>query len=139
MSNKELIIEFPLTVEQSNSDGLKSCLDKKVGTNAINHEGRTAITIASLDKHYDRVSLLIPAGTDIDKQDQTCFNPSLTSYLNNGLTLLRMVLLAGPDLNCLTRFDGVGITPACEESHVEIVHELLMRIDIGINHTNPVG
>ncbi len=29
MSNKELITEFLLAAEQGNSDGLKSCLDKK--------------------------------------------------------------------------------------------------------------
>ena len=34
MSNKELITEFLLAAEQGNSDGLKSCLDKKVDINA---------------------------------------------------------------------------------------------------------
>ncbi len=139
MSNKELITEFLLAAEQGNSDGLKSCLDKKVDINATNREGRTAIIIASLNKHYDCVSLLISAGADINKQDQTCFNPFLIGYLNNDLTLLRTVLPANPDLNCLTRFGGVGITPACEKGHVEIVRELLMRTDINVNHTNFVG
>ncbi len=139
MSNKELITEFLLAAEQGNSDGLKSCLDKKVDINATNREGRTAIIIASLNKHYDCVSLLISAGADINKQDQTCFNPFLIGCLNNDLTLLRTVLPANPDLNCLTRFGGVGITPACEKGHVEIVRELLMRTDINVNHTNFVG
>lgn len=139
MSNKELITEFLLAAEQGNADGLKSCLDKKVDINATNHEGRTAIIIASLNKHYDCVSLLISAGADINKQDQTCFNPFLIGCLNNDLILLRTVLPANPDLNCLTRFGGVGITPACEKGHVEIVRELLMRTDINVNHTNFVG
>ncbi len=64
------------------------------------------------------------------------FNPFLIGCLNNDLTLLRTVLPANPDLNCLTRFGGVGITPACEKGHVEIVRELLMRTDINVNHTN---
>ncbi|MCS1331001.1 ankyrin repeat domain-containing protein [Escherichia coli] len=136
MSNKELITEFLLAAEQGNSDGLKSCLDKKVDINATSRDGRTAIIIASLNKHYDCVSLLISAGADINKQDQTCFNPFLIGCLNNDLTLLRTVLPANPDLNCLTRFGGVGITPACEKGHVEIVRELLMRTDINVNHTN---
>lgn len=67
------------------------------------------------------------------------FNPFLIGCLNNDLTLLRTVLPANPDLNCLTRFGGVGITPACEKGHVEIVRELLMRTDINVNHTNFVG
>ncbi|MDM3288058.1 ankyrin repeat domain-containing protein, partial [Citrobacter sp. Cf042] len=44
-----------------------------------------------------------------------------------------------PDLNCLSRFGGVGITPASEKGHVEIVRELLLRTDINVNHTNFVG
>jgi ankyrin repeat protein len=73
------------------------------------------------------VALLIAAGADIDKQDQTCFNPFLISCLTNDLTLLRIVLPANPDLDRLTRFGGVGITPASEKGHVEIVRELLEK------------
>lgn len=115
MSEKELITEFLLAAEQGSADGLKSC-GKNVDINATNRRGRTAIIIASLNKHYDCVSLLIAAGADINKQDQTCFNPFLISCLTNDLTLLRIVLPANPDLNCLSRFGGVGITPASEKA-----------------------
>ncbi|MRE31983.1 hypothetical protein GII60_23840, partial [Escherichia coli] len=67
---------------------------------------------------YACVEFLIAAGADIDKQDQTCFNPFLISCLTNDLTLLRIVLPANPDLDRLTRFGGVGITPASEKGHV---------------------
>lgn len=139
MSQEELNGEFLLAAEQGNVDALKSCLDKKVDINVTNRQGRTAIVIASLNKHYDCVELLISAGADINKQDQTCFNPFLISCLNNDLTLLRLVLPAKPDLNCLSRFGGVGITPASEKGHVEIVRELLLHTDINVNHTNFVG
>ena len=76
---------------------------------------------------------------DINKQDQTCLNPFLISCLNNDLTLLRLILPARPDLNRLTRFGGVGLTPACEKGHLEIVKELLIRSNINVNHTNFVG
>jgi hypothetical protein len=85
------------------------------------------------------VEFLIAAGADIDKQDQTCFNPFLIGCLTNDLTLLRIVLPANPDLDRLTRFGGVGITPASEKGHVEIVRELLEKTDINVNHTNFVG
>ena len=106
MSEKELITEFLLAAEQGNADGLKSCLAKNVDINATNRQGRTAIIIASLNKHYDCVSLLIAAGADINKQDQTCFNPFLISCLTNDLTLLRTVLPADPgnDSNLLIVF-----------------------------------
>ncbi|HGM5492448.1 TPA: ankyrin repeat domain-containing protein [Serratia fonticola] len=139
MSDKALISEFLFAAEQGDDEALKSCLSKGVDINAANRQGRTAITIASLNKHYDCVALLIAAGADIDKQDQTCFNPFLLSCLNNDLTLLRLVLPANPDLDRLTRFGGVGITPASEKGHVDIVRELVTRTEINVNHTNFVG
>ena len=139
MSANELVTEFLLAAEQGNIDGLKACLEKGVDINATQRQKRTAVIIASLKKHYDCVAFLIAAGADIDQQDQTCFNPFLISCLTNDLTLLRIVLPANPDLDRLTRFGGVGITPASEKGHVEIVRELLEKTDINVNHTNFVG
>lgn len=133
MSATALVTEFLLAAEEGNVDALKACLEKGVDINATNRQKRTAIIIASLKKHY------AAAGADIDKQDQTCFNPFLISCLTNDLTLLRIVLPANPDLDRLTRFGGVGITPASEKGHVEIVRELLAKTDINVNHTNFVG
>jgi len=139
MSQNELISEFLLAAQQGDVNALKACLENGVDINCTNRQGRTAITLASLNKQYEAVSFLISAGADIDKQDETCFNPFLLSCLNNDLTLLRIVLPANPDLNRLTRFGGVGITPASEKGHVEIVRELLTKTEINFNHTNFVG
>ena len=46
---------------------------------------------------------------------------------------------AKPDLNCVTRFGGVGLTPACEKGHLSIVKELLAHTEINVNQTNHVG
>lgn len=139
MSQNELISEFLLAARQGDVNTLKACLENGVDINCTNRQGRTAITLASLNKHYEAVSFLISAGADIDKQDETCFNPFLLSCLNNDLTLLRIVLPAKPDLTRLTRFGGVGITPASEKGHLEIVRELLTKTEINFNHTNFVG
>ncbi|WP_392567043.1 ankyrin repeat domain-containing protein [Utexia brackfieldae] len=118
---------------------LKRCLEMGVDINVTNRQGRTAMINASLHQHYDCVAWLIEAGADVNKQDQTCFNPFLLSCLNNDLTLLRLVLPAQPNLDLLTRFGGVGLTPACEKGHIAIVRELLEKTDINVNHTNFVG
>lgn len=115
MSATALVTEFLLAAEEGNIDALKACLEKGVDINATNRQKRTAIIIASLKRHYACVEFLIAAGADIDKQDQTCFNPFLIGCLTNDLTLLRIVLPANPDLDRLTRFGGVGITPASEK------------------------
>lgn len=139
MTNNNLIADYLLAAQQGELTKLKSCLRQVVDINACNRQGQTAIMLASLNKKYDCVAALIDAGADINKQDQTCLNPFLISCLNNDLTLLRLILPARPDLNCLTRFGGVGLTPACEKGHLDIVKELLVRTQINVNHTNFVG
>lgn len=139
MSSTDLIQEFLAAAAKGDLDALQASLNKGVNIDTTNRQGRTAIVIASLNKHYECVSFLISAGADINKQDETCFNPFLLSCLNNDLTLLRIVIPAKPDLTLLTRFGGVGITPASEKGHVEIVRELLEKTEMNVNHTNFVG
>ncbi|WP_227318988.1 ankyrin repeat domain-containing protein [Cedecea davisae] len=139
MSEKQLVTEFLTAAERGDTATLKKCFGQGVEINVTNRQGRTAVTIASLNQQYDCVALLIDAGADINLQDETCFNPFLLSCLNNDLRLLRLVLPAKPDLTRLTRFGGVGITPASEKGHVEIVRELLAHTEINVNHTNFLG
>lgn len=139
MTNTNLIADYLLAAQQGELAKLKSCLRQGVDINAVNRQGQTAITLASLNKKYDCVATLIDAVADINKQDHTCLNPFLICCLNNDLTLLRLILPARPDLNRLTRFGGVGLTPACEKGHLDIVQELLHRTAINLNHTNFVG
>lgn len=139
MTNTNLIADYLLAAQQGELAKLKSCLRQGVDINAVSRQGQTAITLASLNKKYDCVATLIDAGADINKQDHTCLNPFLICCLNNDLTLLRLILPARPDLNRLTRFGGVGLTPACEKGHLDIVQELLHRTAINLNHTNFVG
>lgn len=139
MTNTNLIADYLLAAQQGELAKLKSCLRQGVDINAVNRQGQTAVTLASLNKKYDCVATLIDAGADINKQDNTCLNPFLICCLNNDLTLLRLILPARPDLNRLTRFGGVGLTPACEKGHLDIVQELLHRTAINLNHTNFVG
>ncbi|AIR04392.1 MULTISPECIES: ankyrin repeat domain-containing protein [Cedecea] len=139
MSEKELVTGFLTAALEGEAATLKACLERGVDINVTNRQGRTAITLASLSQKYDCVALLIDAGADINQQDETCFNPFLISCLNNDLKLLRLLLPARPDLTRLTRFGGVGITPASEKGHVEIVRELLEHTGINVNHTNFLG
>ncbi|AKJ41080.1 ankyrin repeat domain-containing protein [Pragia fontium] len=139
MSSGDLVQEFLLAAEKGQLNVLESCLQTGLDINVTNRQGRTAIIIASLHKQYECVSFLLHAGADINIQDQTCFNPFLLSCLNNDLQLLRIILPANPDLTVLTRFGGVGITPASEKGHVDIVRELLEKTNINVNHTNFLG
>lgn len=139
MTNTSLITDYLMAAQQGDVKKLTFCLEQGVDINTCNRKGQTAIILASLHKKYDCVAALISAGADINQQDQTCLNPFLLSCLNNDLTLLRLILPASPDLNRLTRFGGVGLTPACEKGHLDIVNVLLTQTNINVNHTNFVG
>ncbi|MDU3049487.1 MAG: ankyrin repeat domain-containing protein [Escherichia coli] len=124
MSIKNLPADYLLAAQQGDIDKVKTCLALGVDINTCDRQGKTAITLASLYQQYACVQALIDAGADINKQDHTCLNP---------------FLMAKPDLNCVTRFGGVGLTPACEKGHLSIVKELLAHTEINVNQTNHVG
>ena len=128
MTIKNLPADYLLAAQQGDIDKVKTCLALGIDINTCDRQGKTAITLASLYQQYACVQALIDAGADINKQDQICSNPFLISCLTGDLTLLRIILPAKPDLNCVTRFGGVGLTPACEKGHLSIVKELLQAI-----------
>jgi len=132
-------ISFLDAAEKGDMIALKQGLQNGADINAVNRQGRTAILLAAMNKRYEAVQFLVDSGADINRQDQTCFNPFLWGCLNNDLTLVKLMIKAGADLVLMTRFGGVGITPAAEKGHVEIVRELLETTDINCNHTNFVG
>lgn len=124
---------------QGDLDTLQACHAQGVDLNTTTVQRTSAITLAAQLPHYDCVAWLMRAGADINQQDNTCLNPFLIACLNNDLRLLRLLLPASPDLNRLTRFGGVGLTPASEKGHVPIVRELLAHTAINVNHTNFLG
>ena len=127
MTIKNLPADYLLAAQQGDIDKVKTCLALGVDINTCDRQGKTAITLASLYQQYACVQALIDAGADINKQDQICSNPFLISCLTGDLTLLRIILPAKPDLNCVTRFGGVGLTPACEKGHLSIRRLTLTR------------
>ncbi|QRG66452.1 ankyrin repeat domain-containing protein [Brevibacillus choshinensis] len=139
MADQRLVQSFLEAASQGDVEALQNYVAQGVDLNARNKQKRTAILLAAMNDHYDAVAYLIEAGADIDLQDETCFNPFLYGCINGKLELVQLMVKAGTNVELLTRFGGVGITPASEKGHVEIVRELLNTTDINVNHTNFVG
>jgi ankyrin repeat protein len=109
------------------------------GVDSVDRRGKTAMLVAAQAGRLDVVSALIDLGADVDIQDRTCLNPFLWGCIAGDLELVRLMISAGADIERTTRFGGVGITPAAEKGHVEVVRELIETTDINVNHTNTVG
>ena len=139
MTDKSVVQAFHDAAAQGNIDALKQHLEQGIDINVRNRQKRTAILIAAMNDQYEAVQFLVDAGANVDLQDETCFNPFLYGCINNKLELVKMMIKAGTDIDLLTRFGGVGITPASEKGHVEIVRELLTTTEINVNHTNICG
>ncbi|MGG4498061.1 ankyrin repeat domain-containing protein [Brevibacillus reuszeri] len=139
MTDKSVVQAFHDAAAQGNIDSLKQHLEQGIDINVRNRQKRTAILIAAMNDQYEAVQFLVDAGANVDLQDETCFNPFLYGCINNKLELVKMMIQANTDIDLLTRFGGVGITPASEKGHVEIVHELLTTTEINVNHTNICG
>ncbi|WP_312112177.1 ankyrin repeat domain-containing protein [Brevibacillus reuszeri] len=139
MTDKSVVQTFHDAAAQGNIDSLKQHLEQGIDINVRNRQKRTAILIAAMNDQYEAVQFLVDAGANVDLQDETCFNPFLYGCINNKLELVKMMIQANTDIDLLTRFGGVGITPASEKGHVEIVHELLTTTEINVNHTNICG
>jgi len=139
MTDKSVVQAFHDAAAQGNIDSLKQHLEQGIDINVRNRQKRTAILIAAMNDQYEAVQFLVDAGANVDLQDETCFNPFLYGCINNKLELVKMMIKANTDIDLLTRFGGVGITPASEKGHVEIVRELLTTTEINVNHTNICG
>ncbi|OPA73532.1 hypothetical protein BVG16_28300 [Paenibacillus selenitireducens] len=139
MSELNFVQQFLEAAGKGEIDTLKKCLEQGVDINARNKQKRTAILVAAMNDQLDAVEFLVQAGANVDLQDETCFNPFLFGCINGKLELVKMMIKANANVELLTRFGGVGITPASEKGHVEVVRELLTTTDINVNHTNICG
>ncbi|WP_051396236.1 ankyrin repeat domain-containing protein [Ignatzschineria larvae DSM 13226] len=133
------ITHYHQAAQTGDLEAIQQYLQAGGDINALNRTEESAILIAAKHQQYDVVQFLIEQGADINLQDQICFNPFLWGCIHNDLKLVEMMLNAGADLKRLTRFGGVGITPAAEKGHLEMVQLLLEKSAINVNHTNFVG
>lgn len=136
MTNINELFEAAANGNQQRVDEL---LDSGFPINGRDKGKRTPILIAAQNKHYDLVRHLAKRGADINAQDNKSFNPFIQGCICNDLTLVKLMVELGTDLECLTRFKGNGLTPAAEKGYVEIVEFLLKNTDINPNHTNTLG
>lgn len=131
--------DWPTLAATAPVEDIRAALDGGADIDVTDTQGRTAILIAAKADRLDAVRLLIEAGADIDAQDQINLNPFLWGCISGNLDLVTLMVEAGADLSRRTRFDGMGIHPASEKGHVEIVRYLAEQTDINVNYTNLCG
>ncbi len=101
--------------------------------------GTPAVMIAARAGQATAVDALLAAGADVDAQDAQLDNILLWAAREGDLEFVRLAHAAGADPTIRNRYGGVGIIPASERGHVEVVRFLLAETAVDVNHVNDLG
>lgn len=139
MDKKTLNERLIQTAEHGDTAAVLQLLAEGADINAQDERGRTAALAATHGNKVETLAALIKAGADINIRDNRSDNPLLYSSAEGLLDIVKLCIRAGADTKLTNRYGGVGVIPASERGHVEVVRELLEHSDIDVNHVNRLG
>ena len=130
MTTNNLASEFLLAAQHGNVDALRNCLRQGVDVNTRNRTKQTAIILASLNKHYDCVQILIDAGANAD-----CKPQNILEFGMMGSAYARGVLkLQNPKVGIV----NIGAEEGKGNELTKKAYELLKENTIDINFVGNV-
>jgi ankyrin repeat protein len=118
---------------------IRSALAEGADPDTRDDAGSPALMLATIARAPDAVRALIDAEADVDAQDADRANPFLYASAEGMLDILALVNEAGADPALTNRYGGVGLIPASERGHVEVVRYLLSQSDVDVDHVNDLG
>jgi ankyrin repeat protein len=125
--------------EAGETSAVLRLLQSGADIDATDERGRTAVMAATHANKVEAVRALIEAGADINIRDNRLDNPFLYASAEGLYEIVNLTVEAGADTRLTNRFGGTALIPAAERGHVAIVHTLLTRTDVDVNHVNNLG
>lgn len=126
-------------VEKGNIEEVSRFLEQGTEINSKDHQGRTAVMLATYAKNAEMVKFLIDKGADVNIQDQMKNSPFLFAGAEGYLEILKLTIGAGADPKILNRYGGTALIPASEHGYVDVVKLLLEQTTVDVNHVNNLG
>lgn len=125
---------------RGDADRVRTLLARGASVRARNDRGETALVAAAYGNHLEAAELLLAAGADPNRKDETVQSAYLiaTSEVGDDPRLLSMMLAAGGDVASLDSFDGTGLIRAADRGFPAVVTRLL-ETDIVVDHVNNLG
>ncbi|MBB6636853.1 ankyrin repeat domain-containing protein [Cohnella thailandensis] len=125
--------------ERKDVESVTKLVKEGANVNSQDTKGRTPAMIATYNNDAATLKVLLDAGADVNIQDHRLNTPFLYAGAEGYLDILRLTIDAGADPAITNRYGGTALIPASEHGYVEVVHELLTRTQIDVNHVNNLG
>ena len=121
-------------------DRVRDLLARGASVRARDERGRTALVAAAYENNVRVAALLVEAGADVNRKDDTVQSAYLiaTSEVGDDTRLLDLTLAAGGDVRSLDSFHGTGLIRAADRGFPRVVRRLL-ETDIRVDHVNELG
>ena len=121
-------------------DRVRDLLARGASVRARDERGRTALLAAAYENNVRVAALLVEAGADVNRKDDTVQSAYLiaTSEVGDDTRLLDLTLAAGGDVRSLDSFHGTGLIRAADRGFPRVVRRLL-ETDIRVDHVNELG
>jgi len=125
---------------RGDADRVRDLLARGASVRARDDRGRTALVAAAYENHVRVAALLVEAGADVNRKDDTVQSAYLiaTSEVGDDTRLLDLTLAAGGDVRSLDSFHGTGLIRAADRGYPRVVRRLLAT-DIRVDHVNELG
>ena len=122
------------------ADRVRDLLARGASVRARDERGRTALVAAAYENNVRVAAVLVEAGADVNRKDDTVQSAYLiaTSEVGDDPRLLDLTLAAGGDGRSLDSFHGTGLIRAADRGYPRVVRRLLAT-DIKVDHVNELG
>ena len=126
-------------VEKQDAKLVSEILRSKPNLEIKDHQGRTALMIATYNEDTGIAEMLILAGANVNAQDKMLNSPFLYAGASGFVPILKLCLANGADFKVFNRYGGTALIPAAERRHVEVVQILTQTPHFPIDQVNNLG
>lgn len=111
--------------EKGSKDIVSMLLESKADPNIQNHEGETALMIASVWEFKEIIEILLSSGSNIDARNTYGETPLMRVCSNGNSEIANMLLKHGANPNAQDKSGYSSLMTACHSQNIEMVQLLL--------------
>lgn len=130
-----------LAAAHGDVEGVRSALSRGARLDqAVDRNNSTALAKAAYQNRVEAARVLVAAGADVNRKDDSEQSPFLiaTSEVGDDPRLLELFLAHGGDVTATDSYNGTGAIRAAHRGYAQIVDRLVVA-GVDVNHVNRLG